>query len=367
MTDDMTETIEPSQEQKTQAAEQPEETSPQETGPAAAADSNQNSKDDPRDNQNRVFLRGVIRGIRQELDSEDRQTNVISLTTPNPLSENRIGTGLLDVYWGSNTRASEILADFRAGDHVVIDAECRTFRTSLLRGEVLYGISITRDKPSGITGMGDYEPDRNEALFIGTLRSVQKVSERMDLLHLVVHTRTDKRDITSYPMAAMYGRVRTAFRQHASDLEVGKRIGLACHIQLRPDKTTGTPKIRWQVHGLMRIGENGQPVTIRIPQPYSYRAPRNNSSRASRQHTVRSSAAEDLNTLSKETEEEHPEGSSVADIPALEADHPADPENEEVIEYHPADRTAEVLTNDKIRSMATQQALDALNSMDDTV
>ena len=367
MKDDLNEVTAASPEQTAEAPEQAEETSPQEEAPVPAEEPVRNNADDPWDNRNQVFLRGVIRGIRQELDNEDRQTNVVSLTTPNPLSGNQVETGLVDVYWGSNTRASEILSDFRAGDHVVISAETRTFRTSLELGEVLYGISITRDTPSGITGLGDYEPARNEALFVGTLRSVQKISEKMDLLHLVIHTRTDGRNITSYPMAAMYGRVRTAFHQHASVLEIGKRIGLACHIQLRPDKATGKLRVRWQAHGLLSINEDGQPVTIPIPPPYSYRAPRNNASRNRSQHTVRSSAAEDLSSLSKEPDEQHSEEASATDIPALEADRPADLESGEVIEYRPADGTAEVLTNDKIRSMATQQALDALNSMDDTL
>ena len=361
----------------TEKEQQPAETSavftPETAETKPAADVNdlpatpRNNADDYRFNQNRVYLRGILRGIRQELDNEDRQTNVITVTTPNQLAGNAVETGYLDVYWGSNTRASGILREYTAGDHVVIEAECRTFRTDLERGEVLYGLSIRKDQPSGITGLGDYEPDRNEAFFVGTLRAVRSISESMDLLHLAIHTVMEDREINSYPMVGISGRADRAFRQNAARFGTGKLIGLACHIQLRPDKSTGRQRIRWMVHGLMRIMDDGRMINIRIPAPATYRAPRNNRRVSSSPQTVKSSAADDLNNIRTDQETSGMEPPAVKDVPAAELEpKPADPD-EELIEYNPAADTAEVLTGDRIRELARRQALQALDSTaDDT-
>ena len=358
-----TESTDPQSGEAAAPAQSPETSSPE--TPDTEPEQSRKNGDDRRFNQNRVFLRGTLRGIRQELDNEDRQNNVITITTPNPKAGGIIETGYVDVYWGSNTRAGEILREYTSGDHVIIEAECRTYMTDLSRGEVLYGLSISRDKPAGITGLGDYEPDRNEAFFVGTLRAVRRVSDTMDLLHLAIHTVTDGREISSYPMIGITGRASQTFRRNASRFTTGNLIGLACHIQLRPDKSTGQQRIRWQVHGLLRVLNNGATAAVRIPPSSSYRAPRNNGSRTRVQQTVRSSAADDLNHIRTDQEDSSTEPPAAADVPAAELEPKPAVENEELIEYHPEEKTAEVLTGDRIRELARQQALQALGSGDD--
>ena len=142
---------------------------------ASPPDSPRQNADDYRFNQNMVFLRGVIRGIRQELDPEDRQSNVVTVTTPNPLAGNQVETGLLDVYWGSNSRAGSLLSDFKVGDALPQDSVSLTAESL---GTLPIAISSREAGSGGIaklfdqyaqslaTGM-DVAPDRYKSLYSG--------------------------------------------------------------------------------------------------------------------------------------------------------------------------------------------------------
>ena len=83
-------------------AEQPEE---------PKAEENTEKRADVVPDKNVVFLRGMIRAIRQELDESNMEQNVLTITTPQPRRDGTFGTERVDVIWGSNTRAEGLISE----------------------------------------------------------------------------------------------------------------------------------------------------------------------------------------------------------------------------------------------------------------
>ena len=308
-------------------AEQPEE---------PKAEENTEKRADVVPDKNVVFLRGMIRAIRQELDESNMEQNVLTITTPQPRRDGTFGTERVDVIWGSNTRAEGLISEYHAGDHVIVYAEYRTYIDSERnRGSNFYGMTIKKCEAPGITGNAAYDPDKNEGYFVGTIRRVNEIRPNFAIISMVLYSRNRRKRVACYPSIGIGGYVYRAFKQNAARFEgEGKKLGVGCQITMRFNEQTNMKEIQWNAQGLYYFDEDGTQHQIEISQGRRYfRAPRNNVNRERRPQVVSSSAAEDLRHMTGGS------GSEEDDVVASEA--------AEVLEERPASENTESIQYDK--------------------
>lgn len=246
---------------------------------------------------NQIYFRGVVRSISQELDSENRVQNAIVITTPPTELTDYKSSGLVTIYWGDNERARKKLAGIEVGDHLEVKAQLRTYQAEMVRGSFFYGVSAEKASPGGLSGLGDFEADRNEGLFIGNLKNIYKVNDYFTLLNVVVRTRFEGKDISAHPTFNIGGPLLAAFSRNQEKFESGKRIGAVCQIRQRLDKRTGKEINEWKCFALMYEDEDGEMKALDVPAP----ARRRNPNRRRRvRAVVRSTAEEDLSHISKD-------------------------------------------------------------------
>ena len=243
---------------------------------------------------NDVFFRGVIRAISQQLDEQNRIQNAMVLTTPPTVIEERRTSGVVTIYWGDNDRAKQKLEGLSVGDHVTVKAKLRTYFTEVDRGTFFYGVSVGVEHPDGITGLGEYEPDKNEGYFEGVVRSEYKANEYFVLLNMMTSERFEGRDMNNYPNFSIGGRLLNVYKQNKEKFEVGKRIGAACTIRQRVDKKTGKEVNDWTCFALMYEDENGN--MKQLPVPPAMRRPARRRVRT----IARSTAAADMARISRD-------------------------------------------------------------------
>ena len=340
-TQEVLENVEPVEETAEAAAEAAEETAEQPEAEPQAEETNEDSASaeekhaDAVPDKNVVFLRGMIRAIRQELDENNREQNVLTITTPQPRRDGTVGTERVDVIWGSNTRAEGLISEYHAGDHVIVFAEYRTYINSDRNRESnFYGINIRKCDAPGITGLTAPDPDKNEGYFVGTIRRVNEIRPNFAIISLVLYTRNRRKRVACYPSIGIGGYVYRAFKQNAAHFEVGKKMGISCVINMRYNEDLGMKEILWNAQGLFYYDEEGNQCQIEInPGRRYYRAPRNNVARERRPQVVSSSAAEDL---------KHMTNGNVTDEDDVVASEPA-----EVLEDKPAEENGESIEFDK--------------------
>ncbi len=250
-----------------------------------------------RKDKNQIFFRGVVRAISQELDAENRVQNATVITTPATETQNYKSSGMVTIYWGDNERAKKKLADIEVGDHLIVQAQLRTYQTDMSRGSFFYGVMAEKETPGGLSGFGEYETERNEGIFIGSLKSVYKVNDYFTLLNMVTHTRLEGKDVNAHPTFNIGGPLLVAYNRNAEKFEVGKRIGAVCQIRQRQDKKTGKEVNEWKCFGLMYEDEDGEMKPLNVPMPVR----RNNPNRRRRVRAMaRSTAEEDLGRIAKD-------------------------------------------------------------------
>ena len=335
------ETVEtPAEAEETVVAEseaQPEEPQAEETNDNSAK-AEEKRADVPQD-KNVVYLRGMIRAIRQELDDNGMEQNVLTITTPQPRRDGTVGTERVDVIWGSNTRAQGLISDYHAGDHVVVYAEYRTYIDSdRNRGSNFYGETIKKCDAPGITGMAAFDPDKNEGYFVGTIRRINEINPNFAIVSLVLYSRNRRKRVACYPSIGIGGYVYRAFKQNAVRFEgEGKKLGVSCQIVMRFNEQTNMKDIQWNAQGLYYFDEEGVAHSIEIrPGRRFVRGQRNNVARERRPQIVKSSAAEELRHMTGGS------GSEEDDVVPSEAAEsllaPPAAEDGEMIEY---DKTGE--------------------------
>lgn len=277
---------------------------------------------DERKDKNQIYFRGVVRAISQELDAEDRVQNATVITTPATETQDYKSSGTVTIYWGDNERAKKKLGEIEVGDHVIIQAQLRTYQTDISRGSFFYGVMAEKETPGGLSGFGEYETDRNEGIFIGSLKSVYKVNDYFTLLNMVTHTRLEGKDINAHPTFNIGGPLLVAYNRNVEKFAVGKRIGAVCQIRQRMDKRTGKEQNEWKCFGLMYEDEDGEMKALNVPMPVR----RSNPNRRRRVRAMaRSTAEEDLSRVSKEQ-------TSSAENVVAEGSKPASDNLEEVLE-----------------------------------
>lgn len=247
---------------------------------------------------NQIYFRGVVRAISQELDAEDRVQNATVITTLPTVIQDYKSSGLVTIYWGDNDRARKKLAGIEVGDHLEIRAQLRTYQTELSRGSFFYGVSAEKSAPGGLSGFGDFETDRNEGFFVGTLKSVYKVNDYFTLLNVVSRTRFEGKDINAHPTFNIGGPLLVAYNRNADKFGVGKRIGAVCQIRQRIDKKAGKEINEWKCFALMYEDENGEMKALDVPVPVRRSNP--NRRRRRVRAVVRSTAESDLASISKD-------------------------------------------------------------------
>ena len=246
--------------------------------------------------KNQVYLRGVVRSISQELDAENRIQNATVITTPATENGEYKSSGLITVFWGDNDRARKKLADIQVGDHLVVQAILRTFQTPVSRGIFFYGMNVEKAVPGGLSGLGDYEADRNEGLFVGTLKSEYKVNNYFTLLNMVTHTRHEGREVVAHPTFNIGGPLLAAYTQNKEKFGTDKHIGAVCQIRQRVDKRTDKEINEWKCFALMYEDENGEMKPLEVPNPLR----RHSIGGRRRVHIARSTAEEDLKRVVKD-------------------------------------------------------------------
>lgn len=243
---------------------------------------------------NEVFFRGVIREIRQQLDDQNRIQNALILTTPETVIEGKSSSGTVTIFWGDNDRARQKLGELSAGDHVTIKAKVRTYFTPIERGIFFYGVSAALEHPDGITGLGVYEPDKNEGYFEGTVQSEFKVNDHFVLLNLQLSERFEGRDMNNYPTCGIGGPLHSAYLHSKDKFAQGKRVGAACTIRQRKDAKTGKELNEWRCFALFYEDEDGSMkqlyVRPSVPRPARTRV----------RTVARSTAESDLSRISKD-------------------------------------------------------------------
>lgn len=284
-----------------------------------------NIKDDPTGNRNEIYLRGVIRGIRMELDEEDRPHNVITLTTPRTERDGTVTKSMVDITLGRNDRATELLnPQFVPGDHVIIHAELRVYRGEKRLRQYLWANTIEKDRPDGLSGLGVFEPDKNEGLFIGTVHRCEErttaKSQRpyMYLLQIATHTKTSEgKELFTNPFIGVHANVYRALKRNADKFAPGKKVGVACNFNMvQPRDVGNTHEINmyWEAFGLMYVDDNGELQNIPVPKYYHYRAPANVGNNRTYNQDVKSTVEEDMKHLIRGQEEE-PEENEPASRP----------------------------------------------------
>lgn len=271
--------------------------------------------------KNELYFRGVVRSISQQLDAEDRVQNATIITTPPTIIRSRdesvpdyTSSGQITIFWGENDRAREKLSGIEVGDHVVIRAQLRTYHTDIARGNFFYGMSAEKAIPGGLTGLGEYEADRNEAIFIGTLKGTYDVNGHFLLMNLVTHIHAEGRDFHAHPTFHIRGALLAAYNRNLDKFEKSKRIGGACQLRQRIDRKVGKEISEWSCFALMYEDENGEMQTLDVPTP-----PRRFTNRGRRIRAMaRSTAEDDLNHMTKSSGSEDEEMEAIGSQPSNE-------------------------------------------------
>ena len=316
--------------------------------------------------KNVVYLRGMIKAIRQELDDNNVEQNILTITTPQPKRDGSVGTERVDVIWGSNTRADGLISEYHAGDHVVVFAEYRTYLDSERhRGSNFYGITIKKAEAPGITGLTAHDPDKNEGYFVGTIRRINELRPNFAIVTLVLYSRNRRKRVTCYPAIGVGGYMYAAFKRNAEQFAIGKKMGVSCQINMRYNEQTNMKEIQWNTLGLFYYDEEGQQHKIDIPARRFVRAPRNNSNRERRPQVVSSTAEEDLRHMTNGAVTE--EDDVTPSVPAEELESKPEDENAEVIEYENKDGkiNAKILSSDEKKADIQRQLLQGMDE-DDT-
>lgn len=270
--------------------------------------------------QNEIYFRGVVRSISQQLDEEDRVQNATIITTTPTIIRSRdpsvptyTSSGLVTIFWGDNERAQKKLKGIEVGDHLVIKAQLHTYQTDISRGNFYYGMTAEKAVPGGITGLGEYEADRNEAIFIGTLKSTYLIpNSNVLLMNLVTHTRSEGHDVHAHPTFHIRGLLLSAYNRNLEKFKKSKRIGAACEIRQRIDKRVGKEINEWSCFALMYEDENGEMQKLDVPTP-----PRRRTSRGRRVRAMaRSTAENDLNHIMKSSGNDEEAMEAVASDPS---------------------------------------------------
>ena len=271
----------------------------QETPENAEKENASENASDRRD-LNQIYFRGVVRSISQELDAEDRVQNATVITTPPTVRENFKSSGLVTIYWGDNERAKKKLEGVEVGDHLIIKAQLRTYqsRISANRGSFFYGVEAEKAQAGGISGYGEYEADRNEAVFVGSLKSTYEVNPSFTLFNMVTRIRYDGKDINAHPTFNIGGPLNSVYKRNKDKFGDGKRIGAVCQIRQRLDKT-GREINEWSCSSLMYEEENGEMKALEIPAFMRHPIPNNRRRRT--RAIARSTAEADLAHVTKDT------------------------------------------------------------------
>lgn len=237
---------------------------------------------------NQIYFRGIVRSITQELDEENRVTNAIVITTPaTVIPPDYKSSGLVKVFWGDNERARNKLAGIEVGDHVEVRAQLRTYRTLDTSGGFFYGVSAEKSSPGGLSGLGEYEADRNESVFIGNLKSIYKVNNFFTLFNMIVRVKYEGREIIAHPTFNIGGPLAEAYSRNKDKFAVGKRMGAVCQIRQRQDKRSGKELNEWKCFALMYEDENGEMKALPVPV-----RPQRNPNHRRRTHGVARAAVE---------------------------------------------------------------------------
>ena len=291
--------------------------------PETAKESNENVENQNEivkaKHKNELYFRGVVRSISQQLDDEDRVQNATIITTTPTIIRSRddslpsyTSSGLITIYWGDNDRARKKLNGIEVGDHLVIRAQLRTYQTDMSRGNFYYGMTAEKAVPGGLTGLGEYEADRNEAIFIGTLKSTYDVNGHFLLMNMVTHTRAEGRDVHAHPTFHVRGALLAAYNRNIDKFEKSKRMGAACEIRQRVDRKVGKEINEWSCFALMYEDENGEMQKLDVPTP-----PRRRTSRGRRVRAMaRSTAEDDLNHMTKSSGSDEEEMEAVGSQPS---------------------------------------------------
>lgn len=250
----------------------------------------------PKTIRNLVYLRGTVRGYRQVADEHNRTHNLITITTVNPLRDGTAGTELVDVILGSDRHAAALMAGVEVGQQAIIHAEYRSFRRNSGKdsefGHILYAKEIIPSPSGGITSLLPPEPDRNEAMFTGSIRFLRQPVEKRRFM--VIGLRTDTVDegnaIASYPVIGLAADIFDTFMGSKEQFKVGDNIGLACHMEFREDESRHM-QMKFVAHGVFSVDADFNSSLIPVKHR---RYPLHNGKAAPRTIVTRPSAMEDL-------------------------------------------------------------------------
>lgn len=259
--------------------------------------------------QNKIYFRGVVRSISQQLDDEDRIQNATVITTPATTLQDGQTSGLVTIFWGDNERAKKRLEGIEVGDHIVVEAVLRTYQTDINNGSFFYGVKADKAVRGGLSGLGEYEADRNEGLFVGTVKSNYSVNHFFMLINLITHTRLEGRDVTAHPTFNIAGPLLATYYRNREKFEPGKRVGGVCEIRQRIDKN-GKERNEWKCFVLMYEDEDGEMKPLQVPNFLRRPNPRR---RERVRAMARSSAEDDLKNTIRSTDDEEAQEAVASD------------------------------------------------------
>lgn len=326
---------------------------------------------------NAVYLRGRILAIKQELTNNGPQ-NVITVSTPSYDTNTSTSIVPVDVIIGSNERINALgINNFNTGDHVVINAECKTYFNPAISYSrtFLYLVKIEKDIPaSGFADIAQYLPPSNEAYFVGKLQNIYQpsnnTSNNFRLLMMNVNTTREEGEnqvvVKSHPTVAVGGRPGAVFMANMKKFVRGSRMGVLCNIRMR--KKGDETVITWVARGFQYSSqEDGELVDLPVPEYFSLETETTSNPRQNRRvRTVRPNM-DDVAKADTRSNQPPQETGEVKNAPADASEQKHNflkaPKMQEIEHYAPAKTSSEEsapkesIDSEALRRQARMQAL----------
>lgn len=185
---------------------------------------------------NKSILRGtIIRKIRKD----NKWVLITIVTHSNPMLGSRRDYPTV-FFYGNEI---ELADKFDAGDHVTIEAMITTSRTH--HTETVYGTNISEtskeeDKELGISNIGRFLPDKNEACVKGEIVHIFDTKNAKTNL-MIVTVKTVINGVIAFPQIACFGRQYDVIK----DLRDGDCVCVLAHVQTDTEYKNGQ-RIRHQ-------------------------------------------------------------------------------------------------------------------------